>query len=351
MFSILTTPGRTAVTTQGEWLFFSGYSYLGIQKVPAIASAAAQAFEQFGWLYPSARISNTPLQIFEQTEAALSQLTGMPHTVLFNNGFAAGQAAIASMEPDSRLFCSPCCHPAIAAGSKFEGSFADWTRYCVQQINASGHSRPTYLLTDAVNPLTAEVFDFSFLTAINHPVVCIIDDSHGIGLLGQHGEGISSLLPRLPHVEYVITYSLSKAMHLPGGAIGCSQPNRAMALKNTSWFAATTPPSPAPLQVWLQHQPIYIEQLQLVRANAQYLRQKIGHLPGVGHHPQLPVFVLPPQLDAAFFSHYHMLISSFSYPNPAGTPLNRIVVSALHTHSDLDSVAAAVEAGIVKGRL
>ena len=346
MFSILTTPGRTALTSQGEYLFFSGYSYLGIQKEPALVAALTDAFGALGWLYPSARISNTPLQIFEQTEDALSQYTGMYQTVLLNNGFAAGQAAIATIEPGSRILCSPCCHPAIAAGARFEGSFSEWTQYCIQQVNDAIVDAPTYLLSDAVNPLTAELFDFSFLNDLKYPVVCIIDDSHGIGLLGKNGEGISSQLPRLPHVEFIITYSLSKAMHLPGGAISCSRQNRAIALRNTHWFTATTPPSPAPLQVWLQRRDIYSKQLEQLRENAQYLRQKIGHLPGVRHHEHLPIFVLPPQLDAAYFSAHQIIISSFSYPDPTGTPFNRIVVSALHTQSDLDSIAAAVATGI-----
>jgi len=348
MISLASTPGRTAQTAQGEWLFFSGYSYLGIQKEPGLASEAEKAFRQYGWLYPSARISNTPLQLFEEVEAALSQLTQLTETVLMGNGLMAGRAAISQIEAGSKVLVGPACHPAIEAGEKHKGSFEEWASHCLEEIHQHDDAHPIYIVSDAVNPLTAEVYDFSFLQQVDKPVTCIIDDSHGIGLLGDHGEGISIRLPRLHNVSYMITYSLSKALHLPGGAISCSDASKAEALRKTSWYATSTPPAPAPLQVWLQHAETYDRQRKALRQNAEYLHQKIGHLPGVTWHPELPVFLLPTALDASFFEAHQILISSFSYPDPKGIPINRIVLSALHTKDDLDTLAAVIHSGIAE---
>jgi 7-keto-8-aminopelargonate synthetase-like enzyme len=346
MISLASTPGRTAQTTHGEWLFFSGYSYLGIQKEPGIASEAEKAFSQYGWLYPSARISNTPLQLYVEVEAALSRLTQLAETVLMGNGLMAGRAAISQIEAGSKILVGPACHPAIEAGERYKGSFDEWASHCLEEIHRNDDEHPIYIVSDAVNPLTAEVYDFSFLQQVQKPVTCIIDDSHGLGLLGAHGEGISTRLPRLPNIAYMVTYSLSKALHLPGGAISCSDASKAEALRKTNWYATSTPPAPAPLHVWLQQTEIYARQRKVLRQNAEYLSQKIGHLPGVKWHPELPVFLLPTALDAAFFEAHQILISSFSYPNPKGTPINRIVLSALHTQDDLDKLAAVILSGI-----
>jgi 7-keto-8-aminopelargonate synthetase-like enzyme len=340
------TPGRTAQTVHGEWLFFSGYSYLGIQNEPNIIAEAEKAYSQYGWLYPSARISNTPLRLYEEAEAKLSQLTLLKETVLMGNGLVAGRAAISQIKEGSKVLASTACHPAIDTGEKFKGSFDEWTNYCLDEIHRGANDIPIYIVSDAVNPLTAEVYDFSFLQNVKKPVTCIIDDSHGIGLLGNQGEGISSRLPRLPHIAYMITYSLSKALHLPGGAISCSNKSDAEALRKTIWYAASTPPAPAPLHVWLQHAETYANQRKVLRKNAEYLHQKIGHLPVVKWHPELPVFLLPTALDASFFQQHQILISSFSYPDPKGTPINRVVLSALHTNDDMDKLSAVIHLGI-----
>ena len=88
------TPGRTASTPHGDWLFFSGYAYLGMHQLPALQLAYQEATMQYGWVYPSARISNTPLALYAKAEQALSTLTGTTDTVLMANGFVAGRAAI-----------------------------------------------------------------------------------------------------------------------------------------------------------------------------------------------------------------------------------------------------------------
>ena len=52
-------------------------------------------------------------------------------------------------------------------------------------------------------------------------------------------------------------------------------------------------------------------------------------------HSELPVFILPEEMDENYFSNNNIIISSFGYPDPSGKKINRAVLNALHTQEDL----------------
>ena len=227
MFTLTQTPGRTAFVNEKELLFFSGYSYLGMNHEPAFIGLLQQGIEMYGAIFPSSRISNTALDLYEKTESQLSSITQISNTVLLPSGFTAGKASIETIIEGSKIFQAPFCHPAIRIGTNSNLSFSNWASETVRNINNNVYGTPPVLLSDSVNQLTAEVYDFSFLNEIQQNIICIIDDSHGIGLIGNNGAGVSSNLPRKENIEYIITYSLSKALNIQAGAISCTNKNTA----------------------------------------------------------------------------------------------------------------------------
>jgi 7-keto-8-aminopelargonate synthetase-like enzyme len=143
-------------------------------------------------------------------------------------------------------------------------------------------------------------------------------------------------------VEYLISYSLSKAMNIQAGAVSCSSTERANALRNTSWYAATTPPAPSMLFALLDTKAIYREQLLTLKDNIQFLQQLIADKAGISYHPELPVLILPETLDEDYFAAKKIIVSSFAYPNPQGRKINRAVITALHTKKDLMKLVDAI---------
>src|SRR5437762_1440775 len=85
------TPGRTCMINGKEYLFFSGYSYLGMNHVTEFRELVKKGTDKYGVLYPSSRISNTRLAIYEEFENHLSEMTGMEETVSFSSGYLAGE--------------------------------------------------------------------------------------------------------------------------------------------------------------------------------------------------------------------------------------------------------------------
>jgi 8-amino-7-oxononanoate synthase len=337
MFQLTHTTGRTTIVDEKEFLFFSGYAYLGINHTPAFLQLIKEGIDTHGLLFPSSRISNTQLSLYAEAEQYLSALTNTNETVLFASGYAAGTAATSLFTEN--IFYSPYCHPAIKKTETVATSFAHWAESITTLLNQnSSNITPAIIVSDAVNPITAEVYDFSFLTQIQQPIICIIDDSHGIGLLGDNGSG--SYLPRKENITYLITYSLSKALNLQGGAVSCTNKTLAAKLRQHTMYTTSTPMPPAMLYAFLQAKNIYNIQRKKLQENTAYLQQLLQHKP-IQHNPQLPIFILPQHVDEAYFAKHNIIISSFAYPTVDGEKVNRIVVNALHTKEDLEQVAMA----------
>ena len=155
------------------------------------------------------------------------------------------------------------------------------------------------------------------------------------------------MLPRNSYTEYVITYSLSKAPAVNAGAISCS---KAVAdeLRKIPEYSACTPPSPALLHAFIHGQQLYIQQRQQLSANINYFQQLVHEMTGITFHPQLPIFILPADIDVRQLEEKHIIISSFAYPDPSGKKINRVVLNALHTKSDLERLAEALHSVIGK---
>ncbi len=337
MFQLENSPGRTCLIDNKEYLFFSGYSYLGMNHVKEFTGFVKEGIKKYGVLFPSSRISNTRLKLYEKFEESLSALTGMEDTVSFSSGFLAGKTISEILSSYKNILVAPQTHPAIKIEStiKFTAeTFLNWKDEIVTLINSSDENE-FVLIADSVNILRAEVNNFSFLENINpsKKIIFLIDDSHGIGILGKTGEGIIPQLPKKSNIEYIICYSLSKAFNIEGGAVSCSK-TRAKKLRQHSNYTASTAINPALAHAFIKSKKLYAAQRKKLFKNLQYLKK---HLPAslLRHDFDLPVFICKEEMAEENFYGKGIIISSFGYPDPSSNKIIRIVISALHTKKDL----------------
>ncbi len=326
-------PGRTARVGGREFLFFSGYNYLGINNHREFNALLQEGVRRYGWLFPSSRISNTRLHLYDECEAMLAKATGCEASVLLPTGFTAGRVAT-SLPQD--INNSPASHPAILRHKSGLPDIAAWEQQVLN--NADEAVQPLVIAGDSANPLTATIYDFSFLERAQRPLTLIVDDSHGVGLMGDDGFGTSTAVPKQSGLEYIFTYSLSKALGISGGAISCSA-ERAAYYKSLPAYTGSTPISPAQVFAFMHGQHIYAEQREKLRQNIARFAECIRQLSGIHYTPDFPVFVLPSQVNEKPLHEEGFIISSFAYPTPSSPKLNRIVINAGHTPDDLDRLA------------
>ena len=325
MFHLENNPGRTAMVGGKAYLFFSGYSYLGMHHIPEFVALVQEGLDKYGWMFPSSRISNTQLDLFNRFEERLSAITGREDTVCFSSGFLAGRSA-AELLQGTGYSCAPGTHPAICMQKTVEQDFAEW----VGNIDKN-----SVLAFDSVNPLKSQINDVSFLEK-SEPKTCVIDDSHGIGIIND-GDGISRNLPA-KH-DYLITYSLSKAFNITGGAVSCSK-EMANRLRSSAAYTASTSIVPAFAYAFLEGQHLYEQQRKKLSENIRLFRRLTNT--SFQNNPALPVFVLPEAVDEEKLKDSGFIISSFAYPDPKGKKIQRVVINALHTEKDLEQLANAL---------
>lgn len=339
MYHLQQSPGRTVLIHGKEYLFFSGYSYLGMGQLPEFIELIQTGIQKFGFLYPSSRISNTQLQLYAVFENYLAELTCTEETVTFSSGYLAGRAIVDLLAKNAKnCFVAPDTHPALQIG--VPPLQKHWKKEMVQAVNELNDNYFT-LLADLVNPIKAKVLDFSFLNDLlpYKRVTCIIDNSHGIGYLGPNGEGISHFLPKLTNVDFILTYSLSKALHINGGAVSCSSHTAAL-LRTSPYFTGSTPIAPCSVYAFIRGRELYELQRKKLFRNIKTFIEYLRDVPGIINHPALPIFLLKKELDHVVFHPHKIIISSFPYPDPSGGRINRIVLNALHTENDLSRTAS-----------
>ncbi len=340
MFQLTNTPGRACEIKGREFLFFSGYSYLGMSHVKEFRRLVKEGIDKYGILFPSSRISNTRLDLYEKFEKRLSEITGLEETVSFSSGFLAGKTIADILSRHANVITAPCTHPAIRIETDQlinAVSFDKWATEIASHINSST-GEEFVLLSDSVNILEAEVHDFSFLSEIasTKKIIFAIDDSHGIGLLGKRGEGIVSQLPKKENIEFIITYSLSKAFNIEGGAVSCTG-KWATLLRQHPNYTGSTPISPALIHAFLKSKKIYEKQRKALMENISFFKKL--HPPSFRSHDfSFPVFICKIENAERSFYDEGIIISSFGYPDPTSPKINRAVISALHTKKDLQEL-------------
>lgn len=335
MYFLQQHPDRSTIINGEEFLFFSGYSYLGMSYVPGFINLIKEGMDKYGVLFPSSRISNTRLSLHKLFEEKMAAFTSMQECVSFSSGYLSGITIAAILSDHPHLFVSPQAHPAITPPGKHAVlNFADWKN---QLLDFTQKQKPAEIaiISDSVNTSNGAINNFSFLTEIPSAVkiICLVDDSHGFGLLGKNGEGIISTLPVQPNIEYILSCSLSKAFHLQGGIVCCSS-HWADKVRQQHSYTGSTPVMPAFAHTFINASLLYDAQRKKLYDNIHSLAEKTKHLSYVNNYG-LPIFALHSSLTEEVFRPGKIIISSFGYPDPDNDKNNRVVLNALHTEADL----------------
>jgi 7-keto-8-aminopelargonate synthetase-like enzyme len=342
-------PDRVVKTSElGELLFFGGTSYLGLGALDEYRSLVTEGLNRYGTAYGSSRSNNLRLHIFEETERALAQWVGSEACLCMSSGFMAGQLIaqwVRSMatHPHTQVCYAPDAHPALWCGLE-QPSTKDFTVWLTELSETKSYGKHLILVTNAVDAFLGRVYTFELLEELcnRYEVVTLIaDDSHGIGVTGVDGKGVTSRVPNIRNLRCMVPFSLNKALATPAGAI-CAPDEIIESLRSLPFYNGASPAAPAQLYAFLHARPLIAQQLTKLQQNMDFIFGQINDLPDWRCSRAFPVFFYPHHELYRFLLEERILISSFAYPKPDSAPITRLVVSALHTHNDLATLAEAV---------
>lgn len=339
-------PGRTVVIDGQEWRYFSGTSYLGIGHHPVFQEVLRAGMQHYGTHYGSSRSGNVRLAVYEEAEALLAHQTGAAAALTFSSGYLAGQAAVHQFAQEKiMMHYAPNTHPALwlHPSDGWHGERKAWEEGLLTRVQA--YTGPSVIVTDSVDSLYAQPYSFDWVRQLpaDREIILIIDDSHGLGIMGPGGAGIGvKVRPFLnDNVELLVTASLGKALGVPGGVV-LGRHNRMQRLMKSPFFTAGSPIIPAYLYAFLQAQSIYGEARQRLSQNVAVFQMLIASTRLFRFFDQYPIFYTPDNAVVAAVAP-QCVLSSFPYPDPDSTPITRVVVSSLHRREDLEVLGGMVQ--------
>ncbi|MFT3844900.1 MAG: aminotransferase class I/II-fold pyridoxal phosphate-dependent enzyme [Lacibacter sp.] len=339
MITLSQIPGRTTIVNNEEFLFFSGYSYLGMGMNEHFTSLVKEGISKYGVVYPSSRVSNTPLDLYEEMENKLAQFCKTESASCFSSGFLSARTSVEVVASKMNVYATRHTHPSSSAhpAVKVLPETKSWNDFLKEREDAN--ELVFAIVADSINPTYGQIHDFSFLnsTPLHFRITLIIDDSHGIGWMGDDGAGIISVLHLPPNVELLLNFSLSKAFHINGGAV-CGSEKWINEVKTHVNYATSTPLMPSLAYAWIKSDQLFERQREILKQNIRFLQKLTTNYTFVANEGT-PVFVADKKDIADYLLQHKVIISSFPYPHPENNPVNRIVVNACHLKSDLEKLA------------
>ncbi len=296
-------------------------------------------------------------------EAACARLVGTAASLSFVSAWNANEALPATVLGERDIVLSDQLnHASIIDAGRLAKSIAKCETAVYRhadmadlaaKLAAAGDRRTRMVITDGVFSMEGSLAPLPDLVELcrRHDAVLVVDDSHGTGVLGEHGRGTAEHFGLLGEID-VITSTLGKAL---GGAAGGFVAGSAALCDyltqraRPQLFSNALPPTVATSALasveFLEAHP---ERVAALRDNAAYFRAQLlelGFKPLPGETPIIPV-ILGETAAAIRMSELLLaegvFVTGFGYPVvPQGEARVRCQISAAHTRDDLDQALAA----------
>ncbi|RMH45833.1 MAG: 8-amino-7-oxononanoate synthase [Gammaproteobacteria bacterium] len=266
--------GRVRVHDGARYVNFSGNDYLGLAHHPKVKEAVAKAVRRFGWGSTGSHLVTGHYAPHDELEAAVARLTGCASALLFSTGYMAN-LAIASVVLVNKVevLADRLVHASIIDGLRL--SQAKFRRYRhldmahLAQLLEKNNA-PKIIWTDGVFSMDGDCAPLPALVALAraHDAALVVDDAHGIGVLGDNGGGLVEAQGIRPDELSALTVTFGKALGGFGAAVaGPVEIIEALRQFARPYIYTTALPVPAAAAVLasiqcLEHEPELRQQLR-----------------------------------------------------------------------------------------
>ncbi|MDT0259922.1 glycine C-acetyltransferase [Jatrophihabitans lederbergiae] len=350
----------------GEVLNFCANNYLGLADHPDILRAAKDALDDWGFGLASVRfICGTQTQHVE-LERRMAEFLGTEDTILYSSCFDANGGVFETLfSAEDAIVSDELNHASIIDGirlskaQRYRYRNRDMADLEAQLVAASG-ARQRVIVTDGVFSMDgylaplAEICDL----AERHDALVMVDDSHAVGFLGEHGRGTPEQAGVLNRVD-ILTGTFGKALGgASGGYVSSHAEIVALLRQRSRPYLFSNSVAPAVVAGTLAALDLVAtsgEGRQALRRNAELFRRRMteeGFDLLDGQHPIIPVMfgdaALAARVADAMLAE-GVYVIAFSYPVvPQGKARIRVQLSAAHTSEDIEACVQAFIAGRAK---
>ena len=353
---IITTPQKARINTTAKdgVLNMCANNYLGLSDNPDIIAAAKASYDSWGFGLSSVRFICGTQQIHKQLERKLADFIGTDDCILYSSCFDANGGLFETLlGKEDAIISDELNHASIIDGVRlckaqrfrYKNNDMDDLR---AQLEAAKDCRIKLIATDGVFSMDGFIANLPAICdlADEYGALVMVDDSHAVGFMGEHGRGTAEACGVMGRVD-IITGTLGKAMGGASGGYTCARQEIVDLLRQKSrpyLFSNTL--APAICAASIKVIDMLTESTALrdrVHENTRYFRQELGKLGfdvPESTHPIVPVMLYDAKVAQEFAKRMlekGVYVVGFCYPVvPMGKARIRTQVSAGHTKEDLD---------------
>ena len=348
-FRPIATEQDTEVIINGKRLLMLGSnSYLGLTNHPRVKEAAIAAIKKYGTGCAGSRFLNGTLDLHLQLEAELGEFLGKEAVLLYSTGFQANLGIISGLvEKGEFAVTDKSDHASILEGCKL--SFGETKRFrhndmgsLKRVLERLPREAGKLIIVDGVYSMEGDIAPVPEIIKLarEYNARVMVDDAHGLGVLGERGAGTSEHFGVTQDVDVIMgTFSKSLAS-LGGFAASCREVIEY--LKHHSrpliFSASISPPNTAAALEALRILKEEPERREWLWRNTRILHEgfkSLGFDIGTSQTPVIPVYVGD---VLKVFQMCMMLHNEGVFVNPVvppGVPPGRslIRVSCMATHT------------------
>ena len=353
---IITSPQEAMITVRGgkEVLNLCANNYLGLADHPDVIQAAQDSYAKWGYGLSSVRFICGTQEIHKQLETRVSEFLGTDDTILYSSCFDANTGLFETvLTADDAIISDQLNHASIIDGIRLCKAQRLRFKNCDMQdledkLQEAQKARFRMIATDGVFSMDGTIARLGEICdlAEKYDALVMVDDSHSVGVLGEHGRGTHEHCDVMGRID-VITGTFGKAL---GGASGGYTSGRKEIIEflrqRSRPYLFSNTLAPAIAATSLKVLEILMASTELrdkLAANTRYFREKIAEL-GLevvpGEHPIVPIMLgdaVLAQKMAEKLLEKGVYVIGFSYPVvPKGAARIRTQISAAHSREDLD---------------
>ena len=350
---VLDSPQGARVRVDGrDAINFSSNDYLGLASHPRLRAAAHAAIDTWGVGAGASPLVTGQARVHGAAEARFAAFARLPRALLFGSGYAANLGVLSALcDRHAEVFADRLDHACLNDGALL--SRATFTRYAHCDLDAlagrlaASRAAVRVVATDAVFSMDGDLAPLPEMLELceRHDAWLLVDDAHGIGVLGATGRGsLEHFGLASPRIVYMAT--LGKA--LGGyGAFVAGEPEVVEWLlqrARTYVFSTALPPAVAAVAIAaldvLDEEPALVARL---RGNIARFRD----LARTGSITAIQPLVLGDARRAVDASEgllrHGLAVPAIRPPTvPEGASRLRISLSAAHTDADIRALATAL---------
>ncbi|MFH1567949.1 MAG: glycine C-acetyltransferase [Gemmatimonadota bacterium] len=357
---VITTPQQATIGIAGgrQVINMCANNYLGLANHPEIIAAARASYDRWGYGLSSVRFICGTQEVHRQLEERLSEFLGTEDTILYTSCFDAnGGLFEALLGAEDAVLSDELNHASIIDGVRL--CKAQRYRYrnsdmadLAERLRQAAGARFRLIATDGVFSMDGYYADLRGICdlAEAHGALVMVDDSHAVGFVGEHGRGTPEHCGVEGRID-LITGTLGKALGGASGGYTSGRRELIALLRQRSrpyLFSNTLAPSIAAASLQALQIATGADDLrQRLRQNTAFFRRGLGEL-GLqvlpGTHPIVPIMLgeaaLAQRLAARMLDKGVYVIGFFYPVVPQGKARIRTQVSAAHSRHDLETVLA-----------